>query len=337
MLPSGKLPRVLMKRLLATLKNTKDVHVGPKLGQDTAILDLGEQFLVVKSNPVTFATDEIGFYAVTLNANDVAMAGAHPKWFSSTILLPEKSTDEAMCENIFSEIAQECQNLGVSVIGGHTEVTIGLDRPIIAGTMMGILPKEKKDTLVTTMGAKPGDRLLLIKEIAIEGTAIIAREKEGELVAQGISAAVIEKGKKYLHQPGISVVREALLLAENFPIHAMHGPTEGGFSMGVVEMLENSECGVLLESDRIPILPETKILCTAYDLNPLQTIASGCLLVAVASQNVLEIITFLENEGIRVSEIGQITDEPGKYHILNSDGIVSSLSYSPVDEITKIF
>ncbi|MHA1746514.1 MAG: AIR synthase-related protein, partial [Promethearchaeota archaeon] len=158
-----------------------------------------------------------------------------------------------------------------------------------------------------------------------------------ELIAKGISNTVIERGKKFLHQPGISVVREALLLAENFPIHAMHGPTEGGFSMGVVEMLENSGCGVLLESDRIPILPETKTLCAAFDLNPMQTIASGCLLVAVAPLDVPKIIIFLENEGIRVSDIGQITDEPGKYNILHPDGIQYSLDYSPVDEITKIF
>jgi len=308
--------------------------VGPKVGQDTAILDLGDQFLVVKSNPVTFATDQIGFYAVTLNANDVAMAGAHPKWFSSTILLPEKSTDESLCEKIFSEIAQTCQKLGVAVIGGHTEVTIGLERPIIAGTMMGVIQKDK---LVTTMGAKPGDRLLLIKSIAIEGTAIIAREKEAELLVKGISTELIESGKRYLHQPGISVVREALLLAENFPVHAMHGPTEGGFSMGVVEMLENSGCGVILESTQIPILPETTSLCAAFDLKPMQTIASGCLLVAVASHDAVKIMKFLKNEGIPVSDVGKITNQPGNYRLIQPDGADTSLEFSPVDEIIKIF
>ena len=154
-------------------KRDDRVVVGPQLGQDFTVLDFEDRFLVVKTNPITFATDEIGFYAVAVNANDVALSGAQPRWFSISVLLPEHQTDEALCEKIFQDIAQECDRQKIRVIGGHTEITIGLSRPIIMGTMMGEVPKT---SLVTTHGAKPGDILLLTKGIAIEGTSIIARE-----------------------------------------------------------------------------------------------------------------------------------------------------------------
>ncbi len=149
--------------------------MGPRIGEDTAAIDMGDKALVVTTDPITFATDEIGYYSVVVNANDIATTGAQPRWFTASILLPEKGTDRALVDRIFRQIHKACREFGISLIGGHTEITHGLDRPILVGQMMGEVRKEE---LVTTDGAKAGDEVLLSKGICIEGTSIIAREKE---------------------------------------------------------------------------------------------------------------------------------------------------------------
>ncbi len=307
---------------------------GPQIGQDFAVLNFEDRFLVVKMNPITFATDEIGFYAVTVNANDVALSGAQPRWFSASILLPEHGTDEVLCEKIFQDIAQECDRQKIRVIGGHTEITIGLPRPIIVGTMMGEVSKNR---LVTTHGAKPGDILLLTKGIAIEGTSIIAREKEPVLRQNHIPDNLIQKGKDFLHSPGISIVKEALLLADSKDVHAMHGLTEGGLTMGIVELARNSRCGVEIELSQIPILSPTQEFCDLFGLNPLQTIASGALLAAVPRESGEKIIQMLQNNNIFAKKIGFFTNTPRKYIGITAQGDKKSLNYSSTDEIVKIF
>lgn len=333
----GKLPAEFMKKLLKTCYNSSlpnNVVVGPQLGQDFAAIDMGDRYLISKTNPVTFASDEIGYYAVTLNANDVATSGAIPKWFSSTILLPEKTTDEALCQQIFHDIAFECKKMGISIIGGHTEVTFGLDRPIIAGNMLGEVAKA---SLITTMGAQPGDVLMITKGIAIEGTAIIAREKELILQQKGIHQSIIDEGKKFLHDPGISIVQDARLLHDNFPITAMHGPTEGGFAMGVSEMIGNSQCGVDIDFEQLPILPCTKILCDAFELDPLRTIASGALLFTIDPKYESEVSSFMAKNNIQTTSIGVVTKNKGEYFLKKREDQTTPLQFSTQDEITKIF
>ncbi|UYP45118.1 Thiamine-monophosphate kinase [Candidatus Lokiarchaeum ossiferum] len=333
----GKLPTEFMKKLLKICNSSVSMNgvvVGPQLGQDFAAIDMGDSYLISKTNPVTFASDEIGYYAVTLNANDVATSGAIPKWFSSTIFLPEKTTDEAFCLQIFQDIAHECQKWGISIIGGHTEVTFGLDRPIIAGNMLGMV---NKSSLVTTKGAQPGDVLMITKGIAIEGTAIIAREKEMALQQKGIQQRIIDEGKTFLHNPGISIVQDARLLHKKFPITAMHGPTEGGFAMGVAEMIGNSQCGVTIEFEQLPILPCTQILCNAFDLDPLRTIASGALLFTIDPKYQSEVIAFMAKNHIQTTSIGVVTKNKGEYLVKKGEDEPFPLCFSTQDEITKIF
>ncbi|MHA1519290.1 MAG: AIR synthase related protein [Promethearchaeota archaeon] len=336
--PPGKLPPHILKDLLRkfTPKNADaDVILPPTPGQDTGIVKFGENHMVVKTNPVTFATEEIGYYAVIINANDISTSGAIPKWFTTTILLPEKETTDSLCECIFESIADECNKLKITVVAGHTEVTVGLDRPIIAGTMLGILPKGLSP--ITTFGGKPGDTIILIKDVAIEGTAIIARECETFLLQKGIPKKLIEEGKTFLHSPGISTISEAKLITENFSVHALHGPTEGGFTMGMVEIAENSKCGVLIEKSAINIPEITLQLCDIYEINPLQLISSGCLIAAIDPKDVSEIVNKFKENNIKIQVIGNLTQYEGKFEFQEKDGTKTPIPYSHIDEITKIF
>ena len=160
------------------------------MGEDAAIIDMGDRYLIAKSDPITFATDAIGYYAVVVNANDIATRGGQPKWFLATLLLPEQRTSEALVESIFAQISQACATFGITLVGGHTEVTYGLDRPILAGHMLGEVTPQ---ALVTTGGARVGDVVLLTKGICIEGASIIAREREQELMRRGVPEAVIQR------------------------------------------------------------------------------------------------------------------------------------------------
>jgi len=334
-LPTGKLEFALLRRMLERFSGPKDprVVVGPKIGEDAAVIDMGERYLVAKTDPITFATEEIGWYLVCVNANDIATMGARPKWLLCTLLLPEGRTDEALVERIFFQIRAACDRFGISLVGGHTEVTCGLERPILVGQMLGEVDKEG---LITSSGAEPGHKLLLVKWAAIEGTSIIARELEGRLKEAGVDHETIERAKGFLYDPGISVVEEALLCCRAGRPSAMHDPTEGGVATGIHELAEASEAGVRVREDRIPLLPETRLFCQLLGLDPLGLIASGSLLVAAPPEEARKIRKALEKKGILCSEIGEFTPNPNERTLVLRDGREVPLPLFPQDELTKV-
>jgi hydrogenase expression/formation protein HypE len=333
-LTPGKLPAELLQRLLTSYTRADPrVIVGPAVGEDAAIIDMGDRYLVAKSDPITFATDAIGYYAVVVNANDIATRGGRPKWFLATLLLPERATSVALVESIFAQLAEACQAFGVAVVGGHTEVTHGLDRPILSGHMLGEVDPAG---LITTSGAQVGDVLLLTKGICIEGTAIIAREREQELRRSDVPEGLIQRAKNLLFEPGISVVRDAQIAVGAGRVHAMHDPTEGGLAMAVHELASAAHVGIVIEAHRIPLLEESALLCRAYGLDPLGTIASGALLIATPAQEALRIQQALRLNNIACEAIGRIVP-PSEGVLLNAGSELRALPQFFRDEITKLF
>ena len=333
-LPVGKL-RAATLQAFFDRHPSKDprVVVGPRVGEDAAVIDMGDRYLVATTDPITFATDELGWYALHVNANDIAVRGARPQWFMATLLLPEARTDEAVVGGLFEQLAEACDELGVTLIGGHTEVTHGLARPIVVGTMLGEVARER---LVTTGGARVGDAVVLTKGVPLEGAAIIAREKEAELRARGVRPAVIRKARGFLRSPGISVLPEAEIACELATVHAMHDPTEGGVATALHELADAAGVGLRIDRDRVITLPEGAELCRAFGLDPLGTIASGALLLTLAPADAGIVIHALAREGIDCHFIGQV--------VPRDQGVclVSGTQREPLpvfeqDEITKIF
>ena len=267
-LPPGKLPAALLEELLQQQEPATDPRllIGPSPGEDAAVIDFGERLLIAKSDPITFATDAIGYYAVNVNANDIASMGGTPRWFLATLLLPEKGTTPDLVRDIFAQIREACRALQVTLVGGHTEITLGLDRPLICGQMLG---ETTRQALVTSAGAQVGDAVLLTKGYPLEGSAIIARERAAQLAAQGFAASDIACWQGLLFDPGISVVRDAAVLQQAVEVHAMHDPTEGGVATGLRELANASNVGLRLQADQLPLLPEGRILCDAFGLDPL--------------------------------------------------------------------
>jgi hydrogenase maturation factor len=329
----GKLPSSLLAELLEKYSGARDARlaVGPKVGEDAAAIDFNDRYLIAKTDPITFVTDEIGWYAVNVNANDIATRGSRPRWFQATILLPENKTRKETVEKIFYQISHACKELGIAIVGGHTEVTYGLDRPIVVGNMFGEVEKEK---LIETSGARPNDDVVITKGIVIEGTSIIAREKEKELKKKGYSQSFIEKCKSHLYN--ISVVKDALVASETVRVHCMHDPTEGGLANGLYEIAQASGTGMLIYKDRIPILKESEILCKEYNLNLLGTITSGTLVLTLPPEETGKLLRKYKNVGIEASLIGKVKEKNYGVKILDS-GKLRDLEYSEKDEITKIF
>src|ERR1700690_1866187 len=154
LLPVGKLSPDLLARMLKSYTSLDArVKVGPSIGEDAAAVDIGDSYLLLKTDPITLVAEDIGTYTVTINANDIATMGGKPLWLLATILLPEKQATEELVESIFRQLSFACREIGVSLCGGHTEITQGIDRAIVVGAMIG---EVKKDALITTGGAKTG-------------------------------------------------------------------------------------------------------------------------------------------------------------------------------------
>ena len=333
-IPPGKLPGPLLQAFLEKYGILDErVVVGPKVGEDAAVLAMGGRYLVVTTDPITFVSVDLGWYALVVNANDLAVRGVRPRWFLATVLLPEGRTTEASAEALFSEVGQACRAFGVSLIGGHTEVTHGLDRPIIVGTMLGEVAPDK---LVTTGGAQVGDVVLLTKGVPVEGVSIIARAKADELRARGFSEKFLERAHDFLHRPGLSVLPEALLATELVRVHAMHDPTEGGLATGLRELAQASGTGLRIEAERIPVLPEGERLCREFDLDPLGTAASGALILSLAPTDAAVVLHACAREGIDCVFIGHVV--PAAEGItLTRNGKAAPLPVFHRDEIAKLF
>jgi hydrogenase maturation factor len=330
--PVGKLPPQLLDRLLAEVPITDSrVILGPQLGEDAAIIDFGDRVLVAKTDPITFTAESIGWYAVHINANDVATMGARPRWFLASVLLPEHQTDAHLVESIFRDLISACEDLGITLCGGHTEITHGLDRPIIIGQMLGEVSKDK---LVVKSRLRVGDQIMLTKGVAIEGTAIIAREKT-DVLKHHLDQPQIERAKHYLTDPGISIVPEALIANRVADIHAMHDLTEGGLMAGLWELGVAAKAGLVIYADRIPILPETHAVCQIFHLDALRLIASGALLIAARPGECELVLAALQQAGIAAAVIGEVRSHSEGMRLRDA-GQWIDLTYPPQDEITKI-
>jgi hydrogenase expression/formation protein HypE len=333
-LPVGKLPLEYFRSLLKYLpKQDPRLLIGPQIGEDAAVIDAGDRYLVVATDPVTFATDQIGRYAVHVNANDVAVLGARPLWFFLVMLLPENRTTSELAETIMADVRTTCEALGVTLAGGHTEITQSLDRPILVGQMLGEVAPTR---LVRKTRIAIGDRVLLTRGVAIEGTAILAREMSEQLRGW-VDADLLARAARFLIEPGISVVIPALAAASvGEVVHAMHDPTEGGLATGLFELVRPAGLGLRVSREHIPAFPETGAICSALSLDPLRLLASGALLIVVAPDGTDAVLTAIKATGVPAGVIGEVRPLCEGIAMV-THGNVEPLAPAVRDEIARAF
>lgn len=328
---TGKIPSDILVRNVFGYKGKADpsVLLGSSIGEDAALVSLGDNVLVLKTDPVTGTTSDIGWLAVHINANDIACRGARPRWFLCDLLLPEKS-DVTILDEIMRQVDRAAREIGVAVAGGHTEVTPGLRRPIVVGCMIGVTKMKK---FVTSNGARPGDSVIMTKSIGIEGTSILASDFARKLRARS-SAQLVTKGKSLGRL--ISVVDDAMTAVRAGGVHAMHDPTEGGLLQGIWELAEASKVGFHIHESNINVKPETKRICSILGVNPLRLMSSGCLLVAADKRRSSAILERLKKNGIQSSIIGAFTPRRMGRKLVSLDGSVAEIGPSERDELYRI-
>lgn len=327
---TGKLAGETLSRLLRQCAADADadptVLVGPKVGLDAAAIAVEAGTLVLASDPVTYAVDQIGRYAVHVNANDIFVSGAEPRWMLADLLLPPGKAN--LAERILRQIRDACREIGnVSLIGGHTEMTPGLDRPIVAGFMIGIAPRGR---VLTADLVRPGDVLIVTKGLAVEGTAVLAREF-GKQLLTALPKATVSRAKRLLDRPGISVADEARI-ALSCGARAMHDPTEGGLLNGLWEMAAAAKVSLHVQPGAIPVLPETQAICEHFNIDPLKLLASGSLLIATAPRNAGKMLKALTAANIPAAKIGIAAKGPAAVHL----GKRKVVRRSNTDDILKV-
>lgn len=333
LLPVGKLPADLLEKIIRSAPTSGSrVLLGPGLGLDCAVLDFGDTCLVLKTEPITFASEEIGWYAVQIAANDIATTGAQPKWALFTVLLPPAVTTAESAVQLADQLYAACRAAGITVIGGHTEVTHDLNHPIIVTTLLGEIAR---DQLVAPAGAQPGDAILLTKGIPIEAAALLAREFPDRL-RKTLSFEEIETARNFLFEPGISVLQDAQVAVKAGGVTAMHDPTEGGVATALWEMAQACQKTFLVDPARIPILPLAARICQAFDLDPLGALASGALLLTVKPHRKEAVIAALADAGIAAAEIGAVAAGVPQV-LMPYQGMVRNLPRFDRDEIGKVY
>lgn len=304
-LPTGKLPLPLLRKALGRVpRRDPAVLVGAEPGEDAAVIDVGgPDLLVATADPITFAAADIGTYLLAVNGNDLAVTGAEPRWLLATVLAPAGAT-AANIEALLTDVTAACAAADVALVGGHTEITDSVTSPVVAGTLLGTVAR---DALVRTSGARPGDALLLVGAIAIEGAAILAGDHPQKLREAGVSEADIQAGAARLQTPGISVRPAVNVLRPAANVHAMHDPTEGGLAAALHELAEAAGVGVAVDRDAIPVLPECRRICRALGLDPYALLASGALLASLPAAQATSAVTGLHEAGLTAALIGEVT------------------------------
>lgn len=335
-LPTGKLPPAFLHQLLQALPHADpDLILGPGVGEDAAVIRVADSpgaLCVIKSDPITFTTDQIGHYALHVCVNDLAVTGARPRFYLPVILFPA-GTARSDIQEVFRQIGTACTDLGIAVAGGHTEITDAVRQTVISGTLYGDLPPHQ---LVTSHGATPGELLVLAGIMPVEAVSIMARTQRAALQDLGWTPAELDRAADFLFDPGISVLQPALRAAARQLVTSMHDPTEGGVVTAIRELAHASHVGIRLDVDALPIPDLARRMCQDLDIDPLGAIASGCLLCTAKPTQVPVLIREWQAIGWTGQPIGEVVP-PAQGLALRRGTQEVPFPYFAVDEITRLF
>ena len=327
---AGKVPNEVLEKIVFKNLGAKrdDVVLSSSIGEDAAIVKAGNQVLAISSDPITGTEKWLGWLAVHVSANDIATRGVQPRWFNSIILLPKNSTKEII-EKICKQMDKAACGLDIAIVGGHCEVTPGIDHPIVTGCAIGVAENKK---YVTCSGARINDKIILTKGAGIEGTAILASDRHKELL-EVFDESFLQKAENYFEK--ISVVKDALTAFKTGGVSAMHDPTEGGVAGGLHELADAAKVGFNVYEQKIFVPKETSKICAHFGVDPLQLISSGALLVVAQEDKAEQIISELSKVSIEASIIGEIVEPEHGRNLVTKAGQKTKLVRPDSDHLWK--
>ncbi|MGI6611537.1 MAG: AIR synthase family protein [Limnochordia bacterium] len=333
---AGKLaPKQLERLVLGRFAHRRsDVLVPAGLGEDSAVIDFGDEVCLLSTDPITGVGRGAGRLAVHVSCNDIAANGGHPIGVQVVLLLPEGTEDSSIIE-LMDGVECACAELGIEVLGGHTEITSRVTAPLVVTTAVGRAPKNR---YVTSAGARPGDAVVVTKGVGIEGTAILAAEWADTIRRAAIKKhleaetdtleALLCRAKAFAEE--ISAVNEGVAAA-SFGVSAMHDVTEGGLYGALYEIGKASRVGFRIEAAKVPIRPETAFICDCLELDPLGLISSGTMLITCPDGGGL--VEHLVNAGVPAFVIGEVGEQPSLLVLPNAE--TQLLPQLPEDELWR--
>jgi len=326
--PLGKVPpKALMEIVFKYLgADRSDVVMGPSHGEDAAIIRVGRELLAFSCDPISGALSRIGFLSVRVTTNDVATRGVRPTWFLSCIMLPEGS-GEGVLRTICRQMGEAAEKIGVAIVGGHSEITPGLDHPLVIGFAAGRVGRRG---YVTCSGAKPGGKIILTKGAGIEGTAILASDR-AEPLTRAFGKSFVKEASKFFEMT--SVVEDAMTAFNHGSIQAMHDPTEGGVAGGLNELANASRTGFRVYEDSIEIASETEKICRFFGVDPLKLVGSGSLLVVAEERSAEAIVSQLKRRRIKAAIIGDVLSNRARRILVKRDGGEEKLPLPHADDL----
>lgn len=325
---AGKLDWKFMSELISYLPTGDlDLLLGPSQGEDAAVVRIRDGFLVAHSDPITTGVKRAGYLSVHVASNDIAVRGVKPKWFLPVVLMPSTFTESDIRE-FFTDMALALREVGGVVIGGHTEITPGIPRPLVTMTVLGFTSSR----VILTRDAKVGDYVYVVGRVGGEGAGIIAWDLEGTLLERGVQREVINRAKQYIFEIGVTHV--ALRIKDY--VNSMHDATEGGILQAIRELAVASQTRIKVYRDKIVLEAPVSVITKAVGLDPLRLLSSGCVIATVPKSARQEFELALEGLGRPYSLVGEVTEGPGEVVLIDSTGS-EIISEDIVDEIYKLW
>jgi hydrogenase maturation factor len=319
----GKLPVELLTRLLAQQPPAPpELVLGAAIGEDACAIGVGDRLVVAAADPITLTSEHAGRLAVLVNANDVAVSGARPRWFLAVVLLPPGSTED-LVEGIFRSIRHALAEVGAYLVGGHTEVTPAVTRPIVIGQMIGVAEQR----IVKTAGSQDGDAVVQVKPAPIEGAAVLTAEAER---VGTVDPSILDAARSSLERPGIAVVEPAIMAAE-LGATSLHDPTEGGLAAGLHEMASAAGRRIVVDRSSILWFAPGLAVCEALGADPWSTLASGTLLATFPAASVGDALSFLQDAGYEAALVGRVERGSGV-----EDECGEAIPSSSRDEVARL-
>ncbi len=323
---AGKLPIELLEKLIFSHINIKnrEVVAGPAIGMDCGALDIDGNLMVFTSDPITAAGKGAGKLAIHVNCNDIATTGLRPIALLVTVLAPVGTTEEEL-NDLAKEMSLEADEMGVDIIGGHTEITDAVSRTIISVTAMGYGDRKR---IEPERKPQAGDAIIMTKVAGLEGTSILCHDKEKELQTI-LSIEELVEGQEYSRS--LSVLPEGELGRANGAL-VMHDVTEGGVLGAVWELAHGHGLGADVFEKNIPVTELTKKICVYYNIDPLRLISSGTMIMICQDGELM--VSRLKEQGIEARVIGSLKNDGMFVHY--KDGTCEELAPPDSDELFKV-
>ncbi len=329
MLKTGKLDSELLEKIVFNNIKFKrpEVLTRPGIGEDCAVVDFGSYECIMSTDPITAAISEIGRLSIHISCNDIASNGIQPLGIMLAVMLPVGTTEEQI-EEMMRQAGEASEELGVEIIGGHTEITPAVTKPVIVSTAIG---RGEKWASQHSENMRPGDLIMITKSAGLEGSGIIACDFEEQL-QKVLTHEELEKAKSLLGK--VSVVKEGVA-AGKVGTHGMHDVTEGGVLGAVWEMCQIAGTGAELWVDQVPVEPVTRKICDYFDIDYLRLISSGCMIIMVAPDKKEEMAEAMKAAGVEASYIGVIKDSSAGI-CMNVNGELIEIAPPASDELYKV-